>query len=117
MIKEVGLQNFKIFSDKKTFRLDSLNIFAGVNGRGKSTIFQSLLMLAQSVYKNGNIDELAINGSFIHLSQFSDILCSHGSDSIIRFSLITDETFLVMLISSIFLYPLVYSWSEILFSL
>ena len=92
MIKEVGLQNFKIFSDKKTFRLDSLNIFAGVNGRGKSTIFQSLLMLAQSVYKNGNIDELAINGSFIHLSQFSDILCSHGSDSIIRFSLITDET-------------------------
>ena len=91
MITEVGIENFKVFCKCKTFRLSNLNIFAGVNGRGKSTVFQSLLMLSQSIIKNGNIDELSINGSYVNLSQFEDALCSYGTDNIIRFSFKTDE--------------------------
>jgi predicted ATPase len=92
MITEIGIENFKVFCKTKKFRLSNLNIFAGVNGRGKSTVFQSLLLLAQSIIKNGNIDELSINGSYINLSQFEDVLCSYGTDNIIRFSFLTNES-------------------------
>ncbi len=92
MITEIGIENFKVFCERKTFRLSNLNIFAGVNGRGKSTVFQSLLMLSQSIIKNGTVDELSINGSYINLSQFEDVLCSYGTDNIIRFSFITNES-------------------------
>lgn len=92
MITEIGIENFKVFCEHKTFRLNNLNIFAGINGRGKSTVFQSLLLLSQSIIKNGNIDELSINGSYINLSQFEDILCSYGTNNIIRFSIVTNES-------------------------
>lgn len=92
MITEIGIENFKVFCQCKTFRLSNLNIFAGVNGRGKSTVFQSLLLLSQSIIKNGNVDELSINGSYVNLSQFDDVLCSYGTDKIIRFSFRTDGT-------------------------
>lgn len=92
MITEIGIENFKVFCKHKTFRLSNLNIFAGVNGRGKSTVFQSLLMLSQSIIKNGSVDELSINGSYINLSQFEDVLCSYGTDNIIRFSFLTNES-------------------------
>lgn len=91
MITEIGLENFKVFCGCKTFRLSNLNLFAGVNGRGKSTVFQSLLLLAQSVVKYGSIEELSINGSYISLSQFDDVLCSYGTDNVIRFSFKTNE--------------------------
>lgn len=92
MITEIGIENFKVFCKSKTFRLSNLNIFAGVNGRGKSTVFQSLLLLSQSIIKNGNVDELSINGSYVNLSQFDDVLCSYGTDDIIRFSFKTNES-------------------------
>ena len=90
MITEIGIENFKVFCKYKTFRLRNLNIFAGVNGRGKSTVFQSLLMLSQSIIKNGSVDELSINGLYVNLSQYEDVLCSYGTDKIIRFSLKSD---------------------------
>lgn len=92
MITEIGIENFKVFCKRKTFRLSNLNIFAGINGRGKSTVFQSLLLLSQSIIKNGSIDELSINGSFVNLSQFDDVLCSYGTDDIIRFSFVTNDS-------------------------
>ena len=91
MITEIGIENFKVFCECKIFKLSYLNIFAGVNGRGKSTVFQSLLLLAQSIIKNGSIDDLSINGSYVSLSQFEDVLCSYGTDNIIRFSFKTTE--------------------------
>lgn len=91
MITEIGIENFKVFCECKIFKLSNLNIFAGVNGRGKSTVFQSLLLLAQSIIKNGSIDDLSINGSYVSLSQFEDVLCSYGTDNIIRFSFKTTE--------------------------
>ena len=81
MITEIGIENFKVFCECKIFKLSNLNIFAGVNGRGKSTVFQSLLLLAQSIIKNGSIDDLSINGSYVNLSQFEDVLCSYGTDN------------------------------------
>ena len=47
MIKQVKLHNFKCFKDE-TFNLGNLTVMTGVNGVGKSTLIQSLLLLNQS---------------------------------------------------------------------
>lgn len=47
MIKEVGLKNFKVF-EEEYFNLKPLTLITGVNGMGKSTLIQSLLLLKQN---------------------------------------------------------------------
>ena len=56
MITKVSLTNFKCFEEKTDFDLSKINLFTGLNGRGKSTVLQALLLLAQSVNKNGTIE-------------------------------------------------------------
>lgn len=47
MITRVKLKNFKIFEDE-SFELAPLTLFTGINGMGKSSAIQSLLLLKQS---------------------------------------------------------------------
>lgn len=47
MIERLSLKNFKSIEDD-VFDLENLNLFSGLNGAGKSSIFQSLLLLRQS---------------------------------------------------------------------
>lgn len=47
MIKSIELKNFKSIKEKK-FSLRNLNILLGLNGQGKSSFIQSLLLLRQS---------------------------------------------------------------------
>ena len=47
MIKNIGLENFKIFKNQN-FELAPLSLITGINGMGKSSLIQSLLLLKQS---------------------------------------------------------------------
>lgn len=47
MLKELILENFKCF-DKIRLQFSTVNILTGLNGMGKSTIMQSILLLGQS---------------------------------------------------------------------
>lgn len=47
MIERLTLKNFKSI-ENEIFDLENLNLFSGLNGAGKSSIFQSLLLLRQS---------------------------------------------------------------------
>ncbi len=47
MIQNINIQNFKSIKEG-TIELSGLNLFTGVNGSGKSTFLQSLLLLRQS---------------------------------------------------------------------
>ncbi|WP_099290753.1 MULTISPECIES: DUF3696 domain-containing protein [unclassified Butyricimonas] len=94
MITQLSIENFKCFSSKQTFRLSNMNILAGMNGRGKSTIFQALLLLAQSLQKTGNIETLCVNGDFVRLSHFQDLISSdlkNKGQGIVRFEIDTDQ--------------------------
>lgn len=73
MITEVSLENFKCFCNLKTIELSKVNLFAGCNGRGKSTFMQSLLLLAQSLDSEKRLNHLALNGRFISLGTFDDV--------------------------------------------
>ena len=80
MIKSIELLNFKCFV-KQRFELAPLTVLAGINGVGKSTLIQSLLVLRQS-YKErtGNsLQAIVLNGQFGTLGSFKDVLCEDAT--------------------------------------
>lgn len=88
MITTLTVDNFKCFSIPTCFNFSSLNIFTGYNGRGKSSVFQTLLLLSQSFEKNGNVESLEVNGSFVRLDLFEDLINRNNpSNPNIRFIL------------------------------
>ena len=89
MIKKFSISNFKCFKEQ-SFELNKLNVFTGYNGRGKSSVIQALLMLAQSVGRYADIKTLSVNGNFVSLDLFSDLLFDNNP---ISFSIeSTEET-------------------------
>ena len=91
MITELQLQNFKCFKQSPVFEFSKINLLTGVNGRGKSTLLQSILLLTQSVWKNRVFRKLHINGDLVELGNFDDIKNSEtprGKD--IRFHIKTN---------------------------
>lgn len=78
MINSIKLSSFKCFK-KQAFDLSAINVFTGFNGRGKSSVFQSLLMLSQSVVKHNDLKTLEVNGCYVKQDLFDDIVFS-GAD-------------------------------------
>lgn len=73
MIREVKVKNFKCF-EELTLPFRQVNLLAGVNGMGKSTLLQSLLLLKQSALKNNGMKGLSLNGAYISLGNAQDVL-------------------------------------------
>lgn len=74
MITRLGIHNFKIFESQE-FILPQLTLLTGINGVGKSTVIQSLLLLRQSfqqqfLQKGG----LALNGNLVQIGTGQDAL-------------------------------------------
>lgn len=76
MIKFINIKNFKTLLDA-SFPLGALNLFAGLNGMGKSTLVQSLLLLRQSYERNVLKSKgLLLNGDYVNIGTGKDALSS-----------------------------------------
>lgn len=73
MIKQLQIKNFKCFQDSPLFSFSKLNLLTGINGRGKSSLLQTFLILSQSARKNPDLKQLFINDEFVQLGNFDDI--------------------------------------------
>jgi len=73
MIKGLQIQNFKCFQNSPLFNFSKLNLLTGINGRGKSSLLQTFLILSQSARKNSDLKQLFINDEFVQLGNFDDI--------------------------------------------
>lgn len=82
MIEKILIKNFKCFEDF-ILPLKQVNILSGINGMGKSTVLQSILLLRQSVFKNGGMKGLCLNGEYTSLGSGQDILYEKAEDEII----------------------------------
>lgn len=80
MITEISLYQFKNYAEKRTIPFSALNIIYGGNGRGKSTMLQALLLLSQTLRAEDKLHKLRVNGEFITLDRFEDILCSYAEE-------------------------------------
>jgi predicted ATPase len=75
MISRVSLKNFKCFEDE-TIALAPLNLWTGLNGMGKSTFIQALLMLRQN-YELGMLQSekgISLNGELVRIGNARDLL-------------------------------------------
>ena len=86
MIKYMRIENFKSIR-KMNLGLGSLNLLFGMNGMGKSSLMQTILLSRQSYIKSGrmNMDQLYVNGDLIALGSSKDILCSNAEGNDISF--------------------------------
>lgn len=66
--------NFKSIREPITLDLAPLTVFSGINSSGKSTLIQSILMVAQSFMSVIDDEALVLNGRFLQLGHLEDIL-------------------------------------------
>ncbi|RLD62697.1 MAG: hypothetical protein DRI84_10590 [Bacteroidetes bacterium] len=71
MITNIKIKNFKALRDRD-IGMSNLNVFTGLNGMGKSTLLQALILLRQS--RKNNFEELILK-DIIELGTFRDIIC------------------------------------------
>ncbi|MBC2732795.1 MAG: DUF3696 domain-containing protein [Desulfobacteraceae bacterium] len=73
MIKQWKLFNFKSVRNETGLTLEPLTIFAGANSSGKSTLLQSILLVAQTLAHKVSSRSVVLNGAFARLGQFDDL--------------------------------------------
>ncbi len=91
MIRKLRLQNFKCFEDQ-SFDFKPLTLLTGLNGTGKSSVIQSLLLLRQS-YK-ANTSYFILRGDLVNIGTGLDALFEKAVQNIISISLDVELDFI-----------------------
>ena len=91
MIGALHIQNFKCFEDQ-LFEFRPLTLLSGLNGTGKSSVLQSLLLLRQS-YQQGLLQAvgLALNGDLVQMGTARDVFFEEASTNQFGFDLDFDN--------------------------
>ncbi|PVY31757.1 AAA family ATPase [Williamsia muralis] len=89
-IHSVSLANFKCFK-ATSLPLSNFTLLSGVNGVGKSSLMQALLVIRQA-YLSGEIftQHIGFGGDLVHLGRGSDVLYEQASEDVISIGLETD---------------------------
>ena len=91
MLRRIGLTNFKCFEDLD-LPCAPLNLLCGLNGTGKSSVIQALLVLRQS-FETGDLLEgrLVLGGALTDLGAGTDVLFDDAGDEVVGFTLHSDQ--------------------------
>lgn len=91
MLRKIKLHNFKCFDDIE-IPFNNLTLLAGGNGSGKSTIVQSLLLIAQSFYESKELTSIHFMGKYVKLGYSNDIFYEfNNSEPTLGFNIKFDE--------------------------
>ncbi|MDM8567858.1 DUF3696 domain-containing protein [Candidatus Halobeggiatoa sp. HSG11] len=92
MRKSYKIKNFKALKSAE-LEFSNLNLFTGLNGMGKSSFLQVLLLLRQSYLQNLlQNKELGLNGNLVNIGLNRDVYSQYGEEKNIYFELeITDN--------------------------
>ncbi len=85
MIRLLRMKNFKCF-ENQAVELGALTLLSGLNGMGKSTLLQALLLLRQS-FQQGQLREtgLSLNGDLVKIGTALDALFEDAKEEKIGF--------------------------------
>lgn len=94
MIESLTLENFKAFK-QQSISLKPLTLLTGLNGMGKSSAIQSLLLLRQS-YQDGVLNQnddsgLVLNGALVQLGTGRDVLFNNADSDDIGIKISTSD--------------------------
>lgn len=91
MIKELQIQRFKGIRNTPKLQIGKINLLTGANGRGKSSLCQVLLTLAQTWDAEAFDALLTYQGKWLGLGSYADVHYAYDSDSTIVFQILTDD--------------------------
>ena len=83
----ISINNFKSIEDLVKYELKPLTIISGVNSSGKSSFFQLLLLLKQTIERNSADEQLYLSGELYNVRNFSDILSGKKTENKLRVEL------------------------------
>ena len=86
MIKQIRIKNFKAHADT-SIEMSSLNILTGMNGVGKSSIIQAILLLRQSYIKSILSRGLDLNGELCRIGSVSDCIYEEATTDDVDFEI------------------------------
>jgi len=90
MITKIKVRNFKALQNID-LDLSNINIFTGLNGMGKSTLIQVLLLLRQS--KDFVQKEIKLGGDYVELGEYQDVFCEVPTeDDTVQFKLTMSDS-------------------------
>ncbi|AYG60011.1 AAA family ATPase [Rhizobium jaguaris] len=81
MLTSWQIKNFKSFKEPPQVDFSTVNVLAGANSSGKSTLIQSILLLKQTIQYGSQDREITLNGPLLRLGSFSDIRNNSSSNS------------------------------------
>lgn len=90
MIREWRISRFKSIATTERLEFRPLTLLAGPNSSGKSSVIQSVLLIAQSLASQVPERHLVLNGEFIKLGTFDDVLNQQSSERTISFGFTVD---------------------------
>ncbi len=82
---KITVNNFKAITSPFTIDLKGINIIAGQNSGGKSSLIHSLLFLKQNIENINDNEYLKFNEPYLSLGKFSDIASNNKNDGKIDF--------------------------------
>ena len=89
MITEYQIANFKAFGSPQTLPIRPITLIFGPNSSGKSSIFQSLLMLKQTTEQTDKPNTtLLFKGDFVDLGSFRELINNHDTEKSFSFKII-----------------------------
>ena len=91
MLRNIKLIHFKCF-EQLELNCKQLNLLCGLNGMGKSSVIQALLMLRQS-FETGELlaGRLTLNGERVAVGTGADVLFEDAEHDVLEFVLESDE--------------------------
>ncbi len=91
MLKEISIYNFKCLHEAKHLSLGKVTLLTGVNGRGKSSFLQSLLVLSQTWRRSLYNVLIPSDPDLVTLGSYEDIHSVNHREEAMRMQLITDD--------------------------
>jgi len=90
MITRLTIKNFKAHQETD-LALKNLTVLSGINGVGKSSVLQALLLLRQSHESNSLGEHLQLNKPHYEIGTAKDAICQFADDDVVSFALETDD--------------------------
>ena len=92
MLRIIKLRNFKCFENVE-LALAPLTLLCGLNGMGKSSILQAMLVLRQS-FVSGELRDghLVLGGDLTDLGTGQDVLCEDAEADVVEFEFHSDDS-------------------------
>lgn len=109
MLTRMRLENFKSWKDTRDIEFKPITGFFGSNSSGKTSLFQALLLMKQTVESSyyGIVFHFGDEKALVNLGDFESVIHGHNAEQTLKFSLDWNETEMPLVIPDAYTYEII----------